>query len=31
MGFMQVIHEWSSDVPYVLQFKSEFGNKEFII
>ena len=23
--------EWSSDFPYFLQFKSEFGNKEFMI
>ena len=23
--------EWSSDFPYLLQFKSEFGNKEFMI
>ena len=26
-----VIPEWSSDFPYFLQFKSEFGNKEFMI
>ena len=23
--------EWSSGFPYFLQFKSEFGNKEFMI
>ena len=23
--------EWSSGFPYSLQFKSEFGNKEFMI
>ena len=23
--------EWSSDFPYFLQFKSEFGNKEFMM
>ena len=28
---IQVIPEWSSDFPYFLQFKSEFGNKEFMI
>ena len=22
--------EWSSDFPYFLQFKSEFGNKKFM-
>ena len=27
----QVIPEWSSGFPYFLQFKSEFGNKEFMI
>ena len=26
-----VIAEWSSDFPYFLQSKSEFGNKEFMI
>ena len=26
-----VIAEWSSGFPYFLQFKSEFGNKEFMI
>ena len=26
-----VIPEWSSGLPYFLQFKSEFGNKEFMI
>ena len=26
-----VIPEWSSGFPYFLQFKSEFGNKEFMI
>ena len=25
------IPEWSSGFPYFLQFKSEFGNKEFMI
>ena len=29
--FPQVIPEWSSGFPYFLQFKSEFGNKEFMI
>ena len=24
-------YEWSSSFPYFLQFKSEFGNKEFMI
>ena len=28
---IQVIPEWSSGFPYFLQFKSEFGNKEFMI
>ena len=28
---IQVIPEWSSAFPYFLQFKSEFGNKEYII
>ena len=26
-----VIPEWSSGFPYFLQFKSEFGNKEFMV
>ena len=26
-----IIHEWSSGYPYFLQFKSEFGNKEFMV
>ena len=26
-----VIHEWPSDFPYFVQFKSEFCNKEFMI
>jgi len=26
----QVIPKWSSGFPYFLQFKSEFGNKEFM-
>ena len=26
-----VIPEWSSGFPYILQFQSEFGNKEFMI
>ena len=30
-GLISVIPEWSSDFPYFLQFKSEFGNKEFMI
>ena len=28
---IQVIPEWSSGFPYLLQFKSEFGNKDFMI
>ena len=28
---LKVIPEWSSGFPYFLQFKSEFGNKEFMI
>ena len=28
---IQVIPEWSSRFPHFLQFKSEFGNKEFMI
>ena len=28
---IEVILEWSSSFPYFLQFKSEFGNKEFVI
>ena len=28
---IKVISEWSSSFPYFLQFKSEFGNKEFMI
>ena len=28
---ISVIPEWSSSFPYFLQFKSEFGNKEFLI
>ena len=28
---IQVIPEWSSGFPYFLQFKSEFGNKEFMV
>ena len=28
---IEVIPEWSSSFPYFLQFKSEFGNKEFMI
>ena len=27
---IQVIPEWSSGFPYFLQFKSQFGNKEFM-
>ena len=30
-GLIQVIPERSSGFPYCLQFKSEFGNKEFMI
>ena len=30
-GFDWLIPEWSSGFPYFHQFKSEFGNKEFII
>ena len=30
-GLIYVIPAWSSDFPYFLQFKSEFGNKEFMI
>ena len=26
-----IIPEWSSGLPYFLQFESEFGNKEFMI
>ena len=26
-----VIPDWPSDFPYFLQFKSEFGHKEFMI
>ena len=29
--FIWVIPEWSSGFPYFLQFKSEFGKKEFMI
>ena len=29
--YLQVIPEWSSSFPYFLIFKSEFGNKEFMI
>ena len=29
--FIQDIAAWSSGSPYFLQFKSEFGNKEFMI
>ena len=29
--WISVIPEWSSGYPYSLQFKSEFGNKEFMI
>ena len=28
---ISVIHEWSSSFPYLFQFTSEFGNKEFMI
>ena len=28
---IQVKPEWSSGFPHFLQFKSEFGNKEFMI
>ena len=28
---LRVLPEWSSGFPYFLQFKSEFGNKEFMI
>ena len=28
---IKVISEWSRGFPYFLQFKSEFGNKEFMI
>ena len=28
---IQVIPEWSSGIPYFLQFKFELGNKEFMI
>ena len=28
---LYIIPEWSSGFPYFLQFKSEFGNKEFMI
>ena len=28
---IQVIPEWPSGFPYFLQFKYEFGNKEFMI
>ena len=28
---IQVIPEWSSGFPYFLLFKSEFGNKEFMV
>ena len=28
---IQVIPEWLSGFPYFLQFKSEYGNKEFMI
>ena len=31
MGSQRVGHEWSSGFSYFLQFKSEFGNKEFMI
>ena len=27
----KIIPEWSSGFPYFIQFKSEFGNKEFMI
>ena len=30
-GFDLVILEWSSGFPYFLQFKSKFGNKQFMI
>ena len=30
-GFDLVILEWSSGFPYFLQFKSKFGNKEFMV
>ena len=30
-GFNLVIPEWSSGFPYFLQFKPEFGNKEFMV
>ena len=30
-GGNEDIPEWPSDFPYILQFKSEFGNKEFMI
>ena len=30
-GFDLVLSEWSSGFPYFLQFKSEFGNKEFMV
>ena len=30
-GFDIGFPEWSSDFPYFLQFKSEFGNKQFMI
>ena len=31
MYLIYVIPEWSIGFPYFLQFKSEFGNKEFMI
>ena len=30
-GWIEVIPEWSSGFPYFLQFKSDFGNTEFMI
>ena len=31
MDLISIIPEWSSGFPYFLQFKCEFGNKEFMI
>ena len=31
VGWTTVIPEWSSGFPYLLQFKSEFGNKELMV
>ena len=31
MDLISIITEWSSGFPYFLQFKCEFGNKEFMI